>query len=83
MLIALRRMKHGSGFLEPGDPIPESLLKRNLRHYIQCGHIGLDGDNPQLSAASQHPETEAPAPAPEPGPAVQAGATAEAEPAGG
>ena len=48
MFVALRRIKVGDGFREPGDPVPEAVSWPTLRENIEGGYIGITSNEPFL-----------------------------------
>lgn len=39
--VALRRLKVGSSWREPGDAVPEAAHWRNLSNYLSAGHLAV------------------------------------------
>lgn len=49
--VALRRLKVGAGWRNPGDAVPEAAHWRNLHNYISAGYLRVVGEranNPNI-----------------------------------
>ncbi len=55
MYVALRRLKVGDGWREPGDPVPEAATWRNLRAYLGAGQVAEVPDEESAGAEPTAP----------------------------